>query len=118
MLPNILRAQFSQVIMSCVRVFFHEKHSEETSVGAQQSQWVDPKENFQPRDLLIGGWFTCHFPVILALVCGARPALLSVDAPSVPIALFAFWIKPDYLHCEGWARYRRIRASLWLREEA
>lgn len=75
--------------------------------GAFQSRWVDPKENFLPRDLLIGGWFPCHFPVIVAPVCGACPALLSVDAPSVLTALRALWLKPDYLHCEGWALGRR-----------
>lgn len=101
---TVLLCRLSRVTINCVRIFSHQKRSEETSGGAQQSQWVDPKENFQPPDLLIGGWFTSHFPVIVALVCGACPALLSVEAPSVPIALFAFWIKPDYLHCEGWAR--------------
>lgn len=97
--------------------FFPQMHPGDLG-GAFQSQWVDPKENFQPRDLLIGGWFPCRFPVIVALVCGARPALLSADTPSVPTALCAFWLKPEYLHCEGWALGRRIGASSWLREEA
>lgn len=69
---------------------------------------MDLEEQFQPRDLLIVGWQPCRLPESVAPVFGACPALLSVDAPSVQPALCAFWLKPGYLHREGWALGRRI----------
>lgn len=54
----------------------------------------------------------------MAPVCGACPALLSVDAPSVQCALRALWLKPDSLHREGCALGRRIGASARLKDEA
>lgn len=71
--------------------------------GGQRSWWVDLEEEFQPRDLPIVGWEPCRLPVTVAPVCGAWPALPSVDAPSAQCALCASWLKPDSLHPEGWA---------------
>lgn len=73
-----------------------------------RSSWVDLKEKFQPRDLLIVGWQPCRLPETVAPGVGACPALLSVDAARVQPALCALWLKPDYLHREGWALGRRI----------
>lgn len=87
---------------------------------ALHSRWVDPEENFLPRDLLIGGWLPCHFPVIVAPgswsspsppVCGrtectvfcTQCALVKARLPS-----------PGRLGTD-----RRTRgASVWLKEEA
>lgn len=42
--------------------------------GAPWGRWVDPQENFQPRDLLIGGWLPCHVPLISGLAGEVSPS--------------------------------------------
>lgn len=67
---------------------------QECTGGACQSRWEDLWETFQPRDLLIGGWFPCHSRVIAARVCGAPPG--------PPLSVQRAHLCGEQPHCEGW----------------
>lgn len=61
--------------LSHLRLLLPRTHSGRLG-GTLHSRWVDPEENFLPRDLLIGGWFP-------SLPCNRGSGLWSSPSPPV-----------------------------------